>query len=44
MFFRRKLKDQDLDEETASHLNMAERDCGPDAARREFGNVGLVKE
>jgi predicted permease len=44
MFFRRKRKDQDLEEEIASHLNMAERDRGPDAARREFGNVGLVKE
>jgi predicted permease len=44
MFFRRKRKDRDLEEEIASHLNMAERDRGRDAALREFGNVGLVKE
>ena len=44
MFLRRKRKDRDLEEEIASHFNMAEQDRGRDAARREFGNVGLVKE
>ena len=44
MFFKRNRKDQDLEEEIASHLRMAEQDSGQDAARREFGNVGLVKE
>jgi putative ABC transport system permease protein len=46
-------RDEDLDEEIRSHLEMAARDRverGEDAeqaaaaARREFGNVGLVKE
>ncbi len=44
MFFDRKRKEQDLEEEIASHLRMAERESGKDSARREFGNVGLVKE
>ena len=44
MFFSRKRKDQDLDEEIASHLRMAEQDFGRDGARRDFGNIGLVKE
>ena len=44
MFWNRKRKEQELDEEIASHLRMAERDSGQDNARREFGNVGLVKE
>ena len=44
MFFNRKRKDDELAEEIASHLRMAERDSSADAARREFGNVGLVKE
>lgn len=44
MFFNRKKKDGDLAEEIASHLRMAEQDSGKDVARREFGNVGLVKE
>jgi predicted permease len=43
MTFRRK-RDEDLDDEIASHLRMAARDVGEAAARREFGNVGLVKE
>jgi predicted permease len=42
MFFRK--RDRELDEEIASHLRMAAQDSGPDAARREFGNIGLVKE
>jgi predicted permease len=44
MFFRRARKDQELEEEIACHLRMAEQDSGKDAARREFGNVGIVKE
>jgi predicted permease len=43
MAFWRK-RDQDLDEEISSHLRMAAGDRGEDAARREFGNVGLVRE
>jgi predicted permease len=42
MFFRK--RDRDLEEEIASHLRMAAQDSGPDAARREFGNIGLIKE
>jgi putative ABC transport system permease protein len=42
--FRRR-KDQDLDEEIQAHLRMAARDLGDArAARKEFGNVELVKE
>ena len=41
-FWRR--RDRDLDEEIASHLSMAASDRGSEAARREFGNVGLVRE
>lgn len=44
MFFNRKRKDEELDEEIASHLHMAEQDTGKESARREFGNIGLVKE
>ncbi len=44
MFWNRKRKEQELDEEISSHLRMAEQDSGHDQARREFGNVGLVKE
>jgi predicted permease len=44
MFFGRKRRDKELAEEIASHLSMAEKDRGRDASRREFGNVGLVKE
>jgi hypothetical protein len=44
MFFNRKRKDQELEEEIASHLRMAEEDSGKDKARRQFGNIGLVKE
>ena len=43
MEFWRK-RDQDLDDEISSHLRMAAHDLGEEAARREFGNVGLVKE
>jgi predicted permease len=41
--FRRK-RDRDLDEEISSHLRMAAHDRGQEAARSEFGNVGLIKE
>lgn len=44
MFWNRKRKQEELDEEIASHLRMAEQDSGRDQARVEFGNVGLVKE
>src|SRR6202158_3011479 len=52
-FWRRKRREADLDEELRTHLEMAARERaeqGEDvkdaerAARREFGNVGLVKE
>ena len=43
MAFWRK-RDRDLDEEISSHLRMAAADLGEDAARREFGNIALVKE
>ena len=52
-FWRRQKREQELDEELASHLEMAARDRmdrgeAPEraerAARREFGNVVLVKE
>jgi hypothetical protein len=36
--------DRDLDDEIRSHLRMAGEDRGDDAARREFGNVTLIKE
>jgi predicted permease len=51
--FRRRRRDEELEEEIQSHLDMARRDrmergeTAEDAAasaRREFGNVGLVKE
>jgi predicted permease len=37
-------RDRDLDDEIRIHLRMAAEDRGHDAARREFGNVTLVKE
>jgi len=52
-FWRRKRREAELDEELRSHLEMAARERverGSDttearhAARREFGNVGLVRE
>ncbi len=52
-FWRRKRRDSELEEELQSHLQMAARDRTdrgetPDqarsAARRELGNVGLIKE
>ncbi len=43
MAFWRK-RSNDLDEEISSHLRMAANDRGEEAARSEFGNVGLVKE
>ena len=52
-FWRRKRREAELDKELRSHLEMAARERaeqGEDvkdaarAARREFGNVGLVKE
>jgi predicted permease len=52
-FWRRKKRDGELEEEVRNHLEMAARervargDVAKDAehaARREFGNVGLVKE
>jgi putative ABC transport system permease protein len=53
LFRGRARRDEDLDEELQTHLRMAEADRvargeSPDeaaaSARREFGNVGLVKE
>ena len=52
-FWRRKRREAELDEEVRSHLGMAARERkergeekkeAERAARREFGNVGLVKE
>src|SRR5713226_8857424 len=52
-FWRRKKRETELNEEVRSHLEMAAQervDKGEEkkeaerAARREFGNVGLVKE
>jgi len=53
IFWRRKNREAELDEELLSHLSMdaqtriergADRKEAERAARREFGNVGLVKE
>ena len=53
MFWRRKQREQDLEREIRSHLDLEEeeqRSCGADpdeepyAARRAFGNVNLIKE
>nr|HEV7954658.1 ABC transporter permease [Candidatus Acidoferrales bacterium] len=53
LFWRRKQRDKELDEELQSHLRMATRDGvergessehARDSARREMGNVALVKE
>ena len=53
LWWRRKQRDRELDEEVRRHLEMAAKERverGEDkreaerAARREFGNVGLVKE
>jgi hypothetical protein len=52
-FWRRKQRDEELDDEIQSHLNMALRDrvergeTSADAelaARRQLGNIALVKE
>src|SRR5262250_383374 len=52
-FWRRQRRDEELEEEIQAHLEMAKRDRiergataeeAREAARREFGNVGLVKE
>ena len=51
--WRRQRRDEELEEEIQAHLEMAKRDRmergekvdeAQAAARREFGNVGLVKE
>ena len=53
IFWRRKTREAELDEELRAHLSMAaqtrmergaEQQEAERAARREFGNVGLVKE
>lgn len=53
LFWRRKQRDEELDEEIQSHLNMAARDRvergesseqAKQSARHELGNVALVKE
>jgi putative ABC transport system permease protein len=52
-FWRRQRQDKELEEEIQAHLEMAKRDRmergqtaeeAQAAARREFGNVGLIKE
>ena len=41
----KKQRNEDLDDEIAAHMAMAERDLGSRAAaRREFGNEALIKE
>src|SRR5437016_14030167 len=51
--FGKQKREKELEEEVRSHLEMAARECAErgekeeeaeHAARREFGNVGLVKE
>src|SRR5262245_51934667 len=51
--WRRQWRDEELEEEIQAHLEMAKRDRmergqtaeeAQESARREFGNVGLVKE
>ena len=42
--FRRGQFDRDLDEEMRAHLEMKSEREGGDAARRQFGNVTLLKE
>jgi hypothetical protein len=37
-------RDDDLDDEIRQHLRMAAEDRGEESARREFGNVALIKE
>ena len=37
-------RDDDLNEEIRRHLEMASGDRGPDAARRDFGNITAIKE
>src|SRR6266511_1837301 len=53
LFWRRQRRDEELEEEIHAHLEMAKRDRmergataeeAQAAARREFGNIGLVKE
>src|SRR5579862_2671636 len=53
LFWRRRNRDEELDEELQSHLRMATRDRvergetpeqARDSGRREMGNVALVKE
>jgi hypothetical protein len=53
LFWRRQRRDEELEEEIQAHLEMAKRDRmergetddeAQESARREFGNIGLVKE
>src|SRR5580692_10623714 len=37
-------REDDLDDEIRHHLQMAAEDRGDEAARREFGNLTLIKE
>src|SRR5258706_5342341 len=37
-------RNDDLEDEISQHLRMAAADRGEDAAPREFGNIGLIKE
>jgi putative ABC transport system permease protein len=37
-------RERDLDDEIRHHLQMAAEDRGAEAARREFGNITLIKE
>jgi predicted permease len=41
---RREDREHDLDDEIRHHLRMAAEDRGAAAARREFGNITLIKE
>src|ERR1700680_4699399 len=42
--FRRRQFDRELDEEMRLHLEMKSEHQGRDAARRQFGNVTLLRE
>jgi macrolide transport system ATP-binding/permease protein len=42
--FERRRRDGELEAELAFHLEEEAEECGYDAARRDLGNVGLIKE
>jgi predicted permease len=42
--FARRQREEELEEELAFHLEEEAEECGYDAARRELGNLGLIRE